>query len=77
MMYITEYLQGGGSDTATEEPKKAATPGYPNENYPINVDIQWIISGQQGYVVVIHFTEFDIEQGYDFVYVGMYRYIRS
>ncbi len=73
ILSIAEYLQGGGDDVATESPKQAATPGYPDEDYPNGLDIEWRITGKQGYVIVIKFTSFDIRNQYDFVYVGTYR----
>ena len=45
------------------------SPNYP-DNYPNNVNTQWLVSGPADYQIMAVFSTFDLEYNYDFLRVG-------
>ncbi len=62
----------GESYVVTETPTMLATPGFP-ENYLKMQDCSWTLSVSAelaNHDILLQFTLFDVEDEYDFLYVG-------
>ncbi len=71
VLYIDD-LQCGESDTATDNEKKASSPGFGYMNYRNNLNCSWTISTEPGSAVIIRFLTLDIEScgGCDKLFIG-------
>lgn len=45
------------------------SPRFP-ERYPNDANVTWIVSGSEGYNVIVTFQEFSLESGFDFLKIG-------
>ena len=64
-----EFFDGDVSVFGPGESLTIVSPDYP-ENYPNHANVQWLVSGPEGYQVVAKFHAFNLESGYDFLSVG-------
>ncbi|XP_028390679.1 cubilin-like isoform X2 [Dendronephthya gigantea] len=55
-------------DSHLYTPGTLKSPGYPNL-YPNNMDCEWTISSTNGKLILLHFSHFLLESGYDFLYI--------
>lgn len=46
------------------------SPDYPG-NYPNEQDVVWIIPAEEGTRIHLHFEDFDLESGYDYLNIGI------
>ena len=47
-----------------------ASPGFPNQSYPNNLNCMWTITARPGFSVQLTFDDFETEQSFDIVSVS-------
>ena len=70
MNYFSDVVNGSEvSMFGYGESLTIVSPRYP-DNYPNDANMQWVVSGPDGFQIVASFQAFDLESGYDTLTIG-------